>query len=463
MNKKLIESALSGQYAKKLVAKLLVLCIISATIAGSSVCCLAPRSSGQPSRLDASYTIWRDGSTYYAEDAYGNITNSTDASAILNGALSNLTIGRTWEERVLIVGDITITSPLTVYNYTILQLDGTISLANNINSDLVQSANFSTLTEKNSTGGIHDVEFTGGVYWGNYENSGSSSTFGYGFELYGERYTLDNLEVRNCTSGGIYSEWANSSGVYPSVDAMESMWTNVRTCFNGGNGITMRGPHDSVFTNCITYCNNGRGISIEGSPNYTGGGLQLVNFHSYGNVGDGIWSDEYFLGSSVQSESNDGVGVCILHNDVHLSALQIYNNRGVCAIEIGNATIAPKGVMIEAATINNTCSLDIVNDSGNSYTITCWENPPEVKGNFSVTDYYNILNTKTGVRYESGGATLWVVNQLWSWPTVGAIIVVIVIAAYLQWRTRRKKPELTLERARRQTVAIILSWRSDKV
>jgi len=444
MSKESIGSALGVRHAKKLVAVVLALCIISAATADSPMLLLTPRSSQsvyaeQSLHLGPSYTIWRNGSTYYAEDVNGlPWDEGSNASMIINNALSGLTSGRTWKEKVLIVGNIEITNPLMVDSYTILQLDGQIILANNANTELVKSYGFDNLTGTNSIDGVQDVEFTGGVYDGNRANNNGS---GCGFRLYGKRYTLDNVEVRNCGSDGIYSEWANSAGVGSPTDAMESMWANVRSCFNNGNGITMRGPHDSVVVNTLTYCNNGHGISIEGTPTYTGGGLQLVNFHSYGNHGDGIWSNEFFLGSSIQSESNDGRGVYILHNDVHLSALHVYNNRGGCAIEIGNDTYGPSGVMIEAKTLGNNCSLKLTNDyGGNYYVITCWEDFT-VTGNLSDADEYNIFNTKNGDRYKSSNdsvaVALW--NQWWFWPMTAAMLATLMIVAYSLWRRRTKK------------------------
>lgn len=447
MSEESFDSALGARHARKLVGMMLALCIISAAAAGSSMFLLTPRLSQsvyaeQSLHLESSYTIWRNGSTYYAEDAYGlPWGEGSNASMIINNALSGLTSGRTWKEKILIVGNIEITNPLIVHSYTILQLDGQITLANNANTDLVKSYGFDNLTGKNSTdGGVQDVEFTGGVYDGNRANNNGS---GCGFQLYGKRYTLDNIEVRNCGSDGIYSEWANAADVGSPTDAMESMWVNVRSCFNNGNGITMRGPHDSVVVNTLTYCNNGNGTSIEGTSVYTGGGLQLVNFHSYGNHGDGIWSNEYFLGSSIQSESNDGRGVYILHNDVHLSALHIYNNRGGCAIEIGNDTYGPSGVMIEAKTLGNNCSLRLTNGAGNSYTITCWENVTVI-GTLSDSDEYNIFNTKNGDRYKSSdvSATVALWNQCWFWPMTAAILAIVIIVAYSLWRRRTKKTNL---------------------
>jgi|GEM_PF-2412547 len=392
MSEESFESALGVRHAKRFAVIMLAFCIISAAVAGSLVYFLLRQSP----YLGSSYTVWRNGSTYYAEDAYGHVPRwgeSSNASMIINKALSSLTNDRTWKERVTVVGNIEITNPLIVYNYTILQVDGKISLANNANTSLVKSYDFDALTGKNSTGGIQEVEFLGGVYYGNKENN---PAFGYGFQLYGKRYKLVNVEVNNCTNDGIYSEWANNAIVDSPADAMESMWVNVRSCFNNGNGITMRGPHDSVVMNSMTYCNLGDGISIEESYNYTGGGLELVNFHSYGNHCDGIWSNAWFIGSSVQSESNNGTGVRILHNDVHLSALHIYNNSQ-SAITIGddehNNT---SGIMIEAKTIDNAGgSLRLLSGGGNSYTITCYEDVT-VTGTLNRGDDYHIFNTKNG-------------------------------------------------------------------
>ena len=133
MGEESFESASGARHAKKLVAMMSALCIISATTAGSSMFLLTPRSSQsvyaeQSLHLGPSYTIWRNGSTCYAEDAYGLLWGEgSNASMIINNALSGLTSGRTWKEKILIVGNIEIANPLIVESYTILQLDGQIT------------------------------------------------------------------------------------------------------------------------------------------------------------------------------------------------------------------------------------------------------------------------------------------------------------------------------------------------
>jgi len=87
-----------------------------------------------------SFTIWKEGSTYYAKNAYGGIEFSgTNASQVIQNALDGLTSGRTWQETVLLKGEIRVDSTIRIPSYSIIDIQGTIKLADGANVNVFEN------------------------------------------------------------------------------------------------------------------------------------------------------------------------------------------------------------------------------------------------------------------------------------------------------------------------------------
>jgi parallel beta-helix repeat protein len=109
-----------------------------------------------------SYTIFKDGELIKALNGKtGRVEFSgTDASTVIQSALNALTSGRTWKERVVLKGDFTISSKVTLPNYLVLDLRGAkLTLADGVSDNM-----FDTVTAKN------DIEIIGGILDGNKAN-----------------------------------------------------------------------------------------------------------------------------------------------------------------------------------------------------------------------------------------------------------------------------------------------------
>ena len=103
------------------------------------------------------YLVETDGTniTVYDKDgnkAYGPVT---DAATAINWALSNLTSGRTWKEKAVIKGNYIINTTIKVPSYTILEIQGKLSLADNANCDVIQNSD--------QTNGNTQIEIIGGI------------------------------------------------------------------------------------------------------------------------------------------------------------------------------------------------------------------------------------------------------------------------------------------------------------
>lgn len=190
-----------------------------------------------------------------------------------------------------------ISTTLTMYSNVQLLGSGptstTIKLKNSTNAALIQGSNFTSLAAGDTTGGISDWSVSNMTLDGNKANNG---TTGYGIRVYGYRYVLRDLHIKDFFTNGIYSQWASASS-----ENMEARIDNVRvyssvTANGDGSGANVYwlGPHDSVFTGCFFFYGDDKGFHADHVDKC--GGLIFQNCHAYGNhqtygfylIGDGI-------------------------------------------------------------------------------------------------------------------------------------------------------------------------------
>jgi hypothetical protein len=346
--------------------------------------------------IATSYTIWREGDDYYAADASGIRFSGKNASYVIQSAIDALTVGRTWKEKIMLRGEFTISSTIIVKSYTILEFQGKVIVADNADIDAaIKSEGFDELAGTDSTGGVVEVEIVGLKLDGNK----AKQTRGFGLKLYGRKLTLKDVDIHYCKEDGIWTEWSTNPNVTNPEDAMEGVFSNVRSCFNDGRGWRMLGPHDSYLTDILLYCNRLVGFACWG-----GGGCQGVNLHAYGNGEAGFYIEASVIFHNIVSESNNQSGVIVLHNDVCLDGVFYHNDK--YGIETGDATHTPAGCYIRGKTLdNNEGGLLLVNGSINRYELHMWENDT-FSGTLNENDEYAIFNTKTGQRSQNSGTAI---------------------------------------------------------
>ena len=241
---------------------------------------------------NASYIIFKDGSTVKAlNGSTGSIDySSTNASAVIQYAINHLTSGRTWMETIVLKGDFTVSSIITVYDNTVINIDGKMEASGSID---IFNINGSNITIK---GGILDV------------NSGKCAIKSIGdtnkiliedvsILEYGERgiYFVDSYDNGEIVLNKIYVRYSNTTpihkdgawGIYignaESIRLINSVFENIPNdaCEIHGNNIVIDNNYINttsdggvhaiplasnssiiVTNNYIVNCNNNKGIGI---------------------------------------------------------------------------------------------------------------------------------------------------------------------------------------------------------
>lgn len=103
----------------------------------------------------------------------GAAAETTTSAACINNAIAALTAGRTWKERIVLMGSFTTSASITLASYTILELDGKVKLSNDAHVKMVYGDE------------VSHVEICGGDWDGNLANDTHGGSECRGFCIYG--------------------------------------------------------------------------------------------------------------------------------------------------------------------------------------------------------------------------------------------------------------------------------------
>jgi len=163
--------------------------------------------------------------------------SSTNASAVINSALGNLTVGRTWQEKVVLMGNFTIDSPIYVYSYTYLAINGRITLADWSNVSMIANAGAYA----------YFVTIEGGILYGNRDNNDGTSHGIYWYHtennpLGGQAFLhIFDVAFHKIESDAIHIEGASGKSIGPVEVRGAVCWVV------GGYGIYLKRVWDSWF------------------------------------------------------------------------------------------------------------------------------------------------------------------------------------------------------------------------
>jgi len=334
-------------------------------------------------RNDYSYLIFEDGGTYYAKSGEtGEICwSSTNAATVIQAALNGLTSGRTWKETVIVNGNFTINTLLSIPSYTKLIINGKITSASNVYMNMIGMHS------------VHDVEIEGGILDNNeanyvgeetgvvaiiYSQHSSSITINrvttrnslydhYLFDTYttdvlvtkciadgGRDDGFNPLETANILFDGCIAKNMGNDGFHISTSSTNVTVSNSFSHDNTANGITNYGKGNKFIGNHLY--NNTCGVQVVAGANYTeiasniiigtSSGIGIIAEGSSGNkiFGLNIHDNEVFLSGNWGIYTAYTPYAKIINNFVDTTALydgialQIGCNN---TIVMGNTVINP--------------------------------------------------------------------------------------------------------------------------
>jgi hypothetical protein len=211
--------------------------------------------AGAPGYGSYSFVVYKNGSDTQYQDWQGQLqATSSNSAEIINWALGNLTVGRNWQEKVLLKGNFTISYPILISNYTILQIDGRITLANGANCNIIENKNPSTYDK--------EITITGGILDGNSQNQGSGDYNGikitWGTDpgpvscIY-----IQDIKIRNVRQDGINLNLSGSNNEYVWIKSVQSQGARYGLCTNGVWDMMVVNGFFEGWTEGIYFVNSG--------------------------------------------------------------------------------------------------------------------------------------------------------------------------------------------------------------
>jgi len=271
---------------KKMNKKIVLSCaLLICILALSGIVYLSFSWSGnledQPRGFEAekpySYLVTTNGTYTVAYNSSGfEEFGGTDADDIINWAFGNLTGGRSWIEKVVLVGNFVIDDAIVIESNSHFCLMGKISLADNSDCNMIENKNPGTY-DKN-------VIIEGGWLNGNGNNQAS------GNGIYWKQTTdrpagkdsavrIRNILITSCKENGVYLHQIGGYN-YPIIFYLSA----IRCDWHLGYGLKMGNCADASIVNCLFGSSGSVGAWING--------------------GTVLMSDVYFNGQLILRESS---------------------------------------------------------------------------------------------------------------------------------------------------------------
>lgn len=287
-------------------------------------------------RGTCSYIVSPSGSSYLMinETTMQVDYQGSDAGLAITYAAGNLTSGRTWKEEVDAVGSLTISTGVSLPNYTKLRIVGKIKLGNNVNGSMIANANPTT--------GNTQIEICSGELDGNQANEQTQS----GDPIYIYNTTFVSIHDTTIHDSSLYGI---KCGVAPGSlnDQVTTFSIDKNIFFNNRNDHIVVGSSGSITNN---ICNpsvlynyislvNASGVSVIGNTlinntNQYGVGLE------YGCSDDSASANniiDCYIGINVYASPAGGDRLTFSANDIVGNS---YDQYGIAIQSGGNDSLS---------------------------------------------------------------------------------------------------------------------------
>ena len=243
------------------------------------------------------------------------------------------------------------------------EINSTLKSVEESNADVIKSYDFDEMT--GTTGaipvnkGLYNFKLSNITIDGNLSNN----TNGYGIKLFGRNLRFNNINVKNCCDGGIYTEFGThnpptTNDASFKSDLLESVFEKIKVFNCLGDGWTYKGPHDSHIKYYICVKCAGWALNADNS---TSNGLIIENLNSWWCNNGVVLESGRLSNCQIDGGSYDGTGSA---NDS--IGLKIKDTGGTCFISncsIGTwgfgAVLGGTGHIINGLNVRNAINTNI--------------------------------------------------------------------------------------------------------
>jgi len=303
------------------------------------------------------YAQYGSGSDQAGKIAYGGPGNAggvsgIDASAVIRAALNALTSGRTWLEKVVLKSNFTTTTAIQIYSYTVLEIQGRITLANNADCNVIESE---------PSDRREYIYIIGGIIDGNKDSQAS----GDGIDLWASRSSIKDVAILNAKTYGIHYRGTVAKTV--SVMRIE----NVYIALSGNSNIV-----SDTYTASTQIINALLGPTVNYSIWLKYGSARVVGVTTWGDQTtlQGIrveTSGAEIVGTEVLNMKNYGIYLTGIDYVVSGCFLKLNDYAGIWLKDCNRATVVGnslwdnrlQGIKLDGTSIDNVIDGNAVSES----------------------------------------------------------------------------------------------------
>ena len=395
---------------------------------------LLAKGTGSPT-LTINGTVDEDIRQIFSGWAVGNVTfgkaqkvypewwgalgdGSTDDSTAINSAIAAMTNGG-----VVSFGPLTYMGNVVLYSNITLQGSGiyktVLKAPASSGADVIKGKDFATLTgTAKATPETRGANFTS-IRDMTVDGNKANNAAGFGIRIWGRNMNWQNVYVMNCSEDGIWTEFTTHDSPTGADDEdpraydVNSLFLNIRSSGNGGNGWTYEGPHDGAIIRYQSFANAGWALYQDGtysnlhSGAYWDSWLNTTGSYYIGSGGklSQITASGAYIGTGIELKA--GIGSVQITDSIvsgHLMGIIARGDSNYIQAQVANcrdnategSATAGDGIHIDGLT-NST--IDVYGSSNyNAIKFTSETGPNKIHGRFSVPAGFTLYTGTPGAR-----------------------------------------------------------------
>lgn len=200
-----------------------------------------------------------------------------------------------------------------------------IKLPDASSADVIKTKDFDLLTGSNKWLDSEGVPNGFGIVGVQIDGNKANNIAGSGVKIYGKRYIIDDVIIRDCAEDGFYSECSYTGGQTSWRDLPESEIgvLYVKNC--NRDGFVFKGAHDSYVKRLYVAESGGIGVLFDSDGSTYNGTCDIGFIHTYANS-IGIQLNTAIRADFIQTEANYKEGIIDTIGNHMINKLYLYKN-----------------------------------------------------------------------------------------------------------------------------------------